>query len=460
MSDKTCKQDSPRARWALVIVLLTALAGLAVVALRIGRQITPPKVPYNPPQLETLTFTRLDGAAAPVRLSGFHFRVLGESMFPEFHQAAAALPAGEGGEATWEVTIGLTDGQRFAFTAQNRLDGDVWTAAGVQRPVRGDIELLLDAREGIAILELRTSHDFAGIEKAIEAVGDEEFDALILLAASPDRHQRAVALFALNYLISPRLRREQRMTAMNFHPADAADARMATDHPRATEVLAAALAAFDQWCQSRASTTDWSWLENALFEALGELADQTTADHLAAALSQRTQADYQAEDIMEALEQYYALPPLIQPLHFCATGESQASIARAAAQAQARRAERRELLLAWHQTYRGLPRGAQLAAAMTHWEAIAAKRDPYYLAAYPHNAVATFKPLLRKGPAIVPFIEGSKQKVNDAGRKAVFEMLIALATGTHDAALLDELARGEPQEREYARKIREVSTPR
>lgn len=459
MIDKTCSHDGPRARWALVIVLLTALAGLAVVALRIGLQITPPKVPYNPPQLETLTFTRLDGAAAPVRLSGFHFRVLGESMFPEFRQATAALPAGEGGEAKWEVTIGLTDGQRFAFTAQNRMDGDVWTAAGVQRPVRGDIELLLDAREGIAILELRTSHDFATVEKAIEAVGDEELDALLRLAASPDRNQRAVALFALNYLISPRLRREQRMTAVIFNPADVADSRAAADHPRAAEIRMIALAAFDQWCQSRASTTDWSWLENALFETLRELADQNTANHLAAAL-RRMPADYQAEEIMEALEQCYALPPLVEPLRFCPTGESQATIARAAAQSQSRRDERRELLLAWHQMYRGLPRGAQLAAAMTHWEVIVAKREPYYVAAYPDNAVATFKPLLREGPAIVPLIEGSKQRVSDPGRKAAFEMLIALATGTHDAALVDDLARGEPQEREYARKIREVSTPR
>jgi hypothetical protein len=356
--------------------------------------------------------------------------------------------------------IRLTDGRRFTFIAHDRPAGDVWTAAGVPRPVKGDIELLLAAREGIGLLDLRTSSNFAAAEQAVAALGNEEIDALFRLAKSSDRAQRAVALFALNYVTSPRLRREQRMTAFVINPADVADSRAAADHPRAAELRAAALAAFDDWNQGATSTPDWSRLEDALFESLGELADPNAADHLAAALRQRTPADNQAEEIMEALEHFYSLPPLVEPLDFCPTGESRECIARAAVQAQARREDRRTLLLAWHDAHRGHPRAAQATAAMAKWEALVNGQHAYNLVIYPHNALRTFRPLLREGAAIRPELETAKQKAADPIRQGAWEMLIALATGTHDGVLLDGLAQCEPQERELAGKIREVSTPR
>ena len=97
---------------------------------------------------------------------------------------------------------------------------------------------------------------------------------------------------------------------------------------------------------------------------------------------------------------------------------------------------------------------------MAKWEALVNGQHGYNLVVYPHYALRTFKPLLREGPAIVPVLEAAKQKAADPIRQGAWEMLIALATGTHDGVLLDQLAQGEPQERELAGKIREVSSPR
>ena len=438
--------------------LLLVLAGLAgawwFAAGRAPLRFSPPPQP----QIAWVEFARGDGSEPTIRLAGwsnFHF----ELLFPGFRDEATPKFAGAS-DATWLVTIVDTDARKWNLAVRSQSQGQVWQSGATAHPIQGDLDLFVQAHAGIEILNLASSADPADrqrLEEVVAAAGDDAIDALLALARSTEDRERAIALCALNMVLSPRLRRVARLNA-GVDECEPNDTVRAVDHPRAADVRELAVSILEAWSADPSVATSFSMTESALFETLAELRDQDIADKLAAALQKRPDADYPAEEIMRVLEEVYGLPPVVEPLGICPVGESEANLARAAAAAHSRRQQRRLLLLAWHDIHRGLPREAQLQAAVAAWEPIIAERDPQYLVGYPIHVQSTFRPILVQGTDVLPALTDAQERAPGLSRQAVYEALITIISGQRDDAFLTELLQGDPLERELGRKISAIPT--
>src|SRR5947199_392141 len=90
-----------------------------------------------------------------------------------------------------------------------------------------------------------------------------------------------------------------------------------------------------------------------------------------------------AIELMKTLELIYGLPPFVEPMFICGTGQTADSLKRAAQEALARRRERRKLLLAWHDAHGNLPLSQRIELAVSAWEPIINERPPNHLSGYP-----------------------------------------------------------------------------
>jgi hypothetical protein len=385
-----------------LLLLLAGLAGAWWIAAGPARR---PWTPPPQPQIARADFSRIDGSEPTIRLAGHWSNVHIEYLLAGFRdQATPEFEAAS--DDTWVVTIVDTDGRNWKLAVRSQGQGQVWHSGVTTNPVQGDLDLFLEAHRGIQILNLASSGDAADrlrLEEAVAADGDAAIDPLRALAKTTDDRQRAIALQALNMIVSPRLRRVARLNA-GVDECGPHNAARAADHPRAAEVRELAVSILDAWSADPSAATSFSMTERALFESLAELRDQNIADKLAAALRKRPDADYLAERIMQVLEEVYGLPPIVEPLHFCPTGE----------------------------------------------------RDPHYLVGYPISMQSTFRPLLVQGTDVLPALTDAQERTPDLPRQAAYEALITIISGQRDETFLAELMQGDPVEREMAHKIRAI----
>src|SRR5205807_8169546 len=141
--------------------------------------------------------------------------------------------------------------------------------------------LLLRARPGIEILDGTYSSVAAEamrVESAIDAGSEELLDPLVALVNSPAIAQRVIGLRALRAIISPRARRQARLTQGTFQRDEHFNMTTAGDHPRAGEIRRIAMAVFNELNSDKLSIRDRSWIDTAMFELIAELADQSTID--------------------------------------------------------------------------------------------------------------------------------------------------------------------------------------